>query len=112
MSAETERRGDGSLEASRDAAVAELRAKGAEFAVEPHSPRPGFRLAFVRAPDGVRVDPRGVCVRPANRTTHSAAVPTHAHRPPPDVATECSRAPRYEPAPGWMDLGPRTVARG
>ena len=39
-----------------DAAVAELRSKGAEFAVEPHSPRPGFRLAFVQAPDGVRIE--------------------------------------------------------
>lgn len=39
-----------------DAAVAELRRRGAEFAVEPHSPRPGFKLAFLQAPDGVRVE--------------------------------------------------------
>jgi catechol 2,3-dioxygenase-like lactoylglutathione lyase family enzyme len=39
-----------------DAAAAELRRKGAEFAVEPNSPRPGFKLAFVKAPDGVRVE--------------------------------------------------------
>lgn len=39
-----------------DAAVAELRSKGAHFVVEPHSPRPGFKMAFVQAPDGVRVE--------------------------------------------------------
>ncbi len=39
-----------------DAAVAELRAKGAVFAVEPQSPRPGVKLAFVQAPDNVRVE--------------------------------------------------------
>ena len=39
-----------------DAAVAELTAKGAVFTVLPHSPRPGLRIAFVQAPDGVRVE--------------------------------------------------------
>lgn len=39
-----------------DAAVAELRAKGAEFVVEPNSPRPGVKLAFVQGPDGVRIE--------------------------------------------------------
>lgn len=39
-----------------DAAVAELRAKGATFAKEPTSPRPGIRIAFVQAPDGVQVE--------------------------------------------------------
>lgn len=39
-----------------DAAIAELRAKGVPFAVEPHAPRPGIRIAFVQAPDGVQVE--------------------------------------------------------
>lgn len=39
-----------------DAAVAELRRKGAEFVVEPNSPRPGVKLAFMQAPDGVRIE--------------------------------------------------------
>jgi catechol 2,3-dioxygenase-like lactoylglutathione lyase family enzyme len=39
-----------------DAAVADLRRRGAEFAVEPHSPRPGFKMAFLQAPDGVRIE--------------------------------------------------------
>ena len=39
-----------------DAVCAELKARGAEFAVEPHSPRPGLRMAFVRAPENVRIE--------------------------------------------------------
>jgi catechol 2,3-dioxygenase-like lactoylglutathione lyase family enzyme len=39
-----------------DAAVAELEANGATFAVPPQTPRPGVRIAFVQAPDGVRVE--------------------------------------------------------
>lgn len=39
-----------------DAAVAELKAKGAVFAKEPTSPRPGIQIAFVQAPDGVQVE--------------------------------------------------------
>ena len=39
-----------------DAAVAELRRKGAEFVVEPNSPRPGVKLAFIQGPDGVRIE--------------------------------------------------------
>lgn len=39
-----------------NAAVAELRRKGAEFVVEPNSPRPGVKLAFMQAPDGVRIE--------------------------------------------------------
>lgn len=39
-----------------DEAVAELRRRGAEFAVEPHTIRPGVRIAFVRAPDDVRIE--------------------------------------------------------
>jgi catechol 2,3-dioxygenase-like lactoylglutathione lyase family enzyme len=39
-----------------DAVCAELKAHGAEFAVEPHTPRPGVRIAFVRAPENVRIE--------------------------------------------------------
>jgi catechol 2,3-dioxygenase-like lactoylglutathione lyase family enzyme len=41
---------------SLDEAVADLRRRGAEFAVEPHTIRPGVRIAFVRAPDDVRIE--------------------------------------------------------
>ena len=39
-----------------DAAVAELRAKGAEIAIGPLTRSAGLRLAFVRGPDGVMVE--------------------------------------------------------
>jgi catechol 2,3-dioxygenase-like lactoylglutathione lyase family enzyme len=39
-----------------DATVAELVAKGVTFAIKPTSPRPGIKIAFVQAPDGVRVE--------------------------------------------------------
>jgi lactoylglutathione lyase len=39
-----------------DAAVAELRAKGAEIAIGPLTRDPGTRLAFIRAPDAVMVE--------------------------------------------------------
>ena len=39
-----------------DAAVADLRAKGAEFLMEPHEFRPGLRIAFIKAPDDVRIE--------------------------------------------------------
>ena len=39
-----------------DAAVTELRAKGAEIAVGPVKRNPGLYLAFVRGPDGVMVE--------------------------------------------------------
>ncbi len=39
-----------------DAVVAELKGKGAAFAVEPRSPRPGIKIAFVQAPDNVQVE--------------------------------------------------------
>ena len=39
-----------------EAAVAELTAKGAVFTVAPHAPRPGIKIAFVQAPDGVAVE--------------------------------------------------------
>lgn len=39
-----------------DEAVADLKRRGAEFAVEPRTIRPGVRIAFVRAPDDVRIE--------------------------------------------------------
>jgi catechol 2,3-dioxygenase-like lactoylglutathione lyase family enzyme len=39
-----------------DAAVAELRAKGAEIAIGPLTRDPGTRLAFIRGPDAVMVE--------------------------------------------------------
>jgi len=39
-----------------DAVCSELKARGAEFVVEPHSPRSGVTLAFVRAPENVHIE--------------------------------------------------------
>jgi len=39
-----------------DHTVAELKRRGAEIAVEPRTIRPGVRIAFVRAPDDVRIE--------------------------------------------------------
>jgi catechol 2,3-dioxygenase-like lactoylglutathione lyase family enzyme len=39
-----------------NAVVADLRSKGARFVVEPNSPRPGLKLAFIEGPDGVRIE--------------------------------------------------------
>ena len=39
-----------------DQTVADLKQRGAEIAVEPHTIRPGVRIAFVRAPDDVRIE--------------------------------------------------------
>jgi catechol 2,3-dioxygenase-like lactoylglutathione lyase family enzyme len=39
-----------------DAAVAELKRRGATFTVEPRTIRPGVRIAFVAAPDNVRIE--------------------------------------------------------
>ena len=39
-----------------DAVVAELKAKGAEFTREPTTVRPGVRIAFLRAPEGVSIE--------------------------------------------------------
>jgi catechol 2,3-dioxygenase-like lactoylglutathione lyase family enzyme len=39
-----------------DAAVAALRAKGADIPIGPLAGGPGFRLAFVRGPEGVMVE--------------------------------------------------------
>jgi lactoylglutathione lyase len=39
-----------------DAVVTELKAKGAEFTREPTTVRPGVRVAFLRAPEGVSIE--------------------------------------------------------
>ncbi|MEJ2375246.1 MAG: VOC family protein [Pseudolabrys sp.] len=39
-----------------DAVATELRAKGAEFVKEPHSPRPGIKICFLRGPKGISVE--------------------------------------------------------
>ena len=39
-----------------DAAVAELKRKGAAFTTEPQSSKPGLCIAFLRGPDGVRIE--------------------------------------------------------
>jgi catechol 2,3-dioxygenase-like lactoylglutathione lyase family enzyme len=39
-----------------DEAYAELKRRGATFAVEPRTIRPGVRIAFVQAPDNVRIE--------------------------------------------------------
>jgi catechol 2,3-dioxygenase-like lactoylglutathione lyase family enzyme len=39
-----------------DAVVAELKAKGAEFTMQPTTIRPGVRIAFLRGPQGVSIE--------------------------------------------------------
>jgi lactoylglutathione lyase len=39
-----------------DEAYAELKRRGAEFSLEPRLLRPGVKIAFVRAPDNVRIE--------------------------------------------------------
>jgi catechol 2,3-dioxygenase-like lactoylglutathione lyase family enzyme len=39
-----------------DAVVADLKAKGAEFTMEPNNIRPGIRIAFLRGPEGVLIE--------------------------------------------------------
>ena len=39
-----------------DKVVAELKDKGAEFTMEPNDIRPGVRIAFLRAPEGVSIE--------------------------------------------------------
>lgn len=46
----------GLLVADIEVAAAELRAKGAKFVVEPRSPAPGIKIAFLEGPDGVRIE--------------------------------------------------------
>ena len=39
-----------------DAVVADLKAKGVEFTREPTTVRPGVRICFIRAPEGVSIE--------------------------------------------------------
>jgi len=39
-----------------DEAVAELRRRGAEFAAEPRTLRPGHKISFIRGPENVRIE--------------------------------------------------------
>ena len=39
-----------------DKAADEMKSTGVEFVVEPHSPRPGSKSAFIRTPDGVLIE--------------------------------------------------------
>jgi catechol 2,3-dioxygenase-like lactoylglutathione lyase family enzyme len=39
-----------------DAIAAELKAKGVEFLHEPYTARPGVRVCFLHAPDGVSIE--------------------------------------------------------
>lgn len=39
-----------------DDVVAELKAKGAEFTMEPNTIRPGVRIAFLRGPEGISIE--------------------------------------------------------
>ena len=36
-----------------DAVVADLKAKGVEFTMEPNNPRPGIRICFLKGPQGI-----------------------------------------------------------
>src|SRR5246127_1334725 len=46
----------GLLVSGIDAIAAELKAKGCEFSQEPTTVRPGVRVAFLRAPEGVSIE--------------------------------------------------------
>lgn len=39
-----------------DAVAAELKAKGVEFTKEPHVPRPGLKICFLRGPQGISIE--------------------------------------------------------
>ena len=39
-----------------DAIAADLRKKGVEFTKEPHSPRPGIKICFLRGPQGISIE--------------------------------------------------------
>ncbi len=39
-----------------DAVAAELKAKGVEFTKEPHVPRPGIKICFLRGPQGISIE--------------------------------------------------------
>ena len=46
----------GLLVSGIDEIVAELKAKGAQFTMEPSTIRPGVRVAFLRGPEGVSIE--------------------------------------------------------
>ena len=46
----------GLLVSGIDAIAADLKAKGVEFTREPITARPGVRICFIRAPDGVSIE--------------------------------------------------------
>ena len=39
-----------------DSIAADLRKKGVEFTKEPHSPRPGIKICFLRGPQGISIE--------------------------------------------------------
>jgi catechol 2,3-dioxygenase-like lactoylglutathione lyase family enzyme len=39
-----------------DAIAADLKRKGVEFTKEPHSPRPGIKICFLRGPEGISIE--------------------------------------------------------
>jgi lactoylglutathione lyase len=39
-----------------DAMIADLRTKGVEFTTEPHVPRPGIKICFLRGPQGISIE--------------------------------------------------------
>lgn len=39
-----------------DVVAADLKAKGAEFTTEPHVPRPGIKICFLRGPQGISIE--------------------------------------------------------
>ena len=39
-----------------DAIAADLKQKGVEFTKEPHSPRPGIKICFLRGPQGISIE--------------------------------------------------------
>lgn len=39
-----------------DSVAADLKKKGAEFTKEPHSPRPGIKICFIRGPQGISIE--------------------------------------------------------
>ena len=39
-----------------DKMVADLKAKGVEFTMEPNNPRPGIRICFIRGPQGISIE--------------------------------------------------------
>ena len=41
---------------SIDAVAADLKKKGVEFTKEPHSPRPGIKICFLRGPQGISIE--------------------------------------------------------